>query len=86
MVLASSQMGCRKPLVFFLYPSLHLAEGMGSGAKGVGEKETWWTALRGLYLSPLSLSCRRCIIVGNGGVLANKSLGSRIDDYDIVVR
>nr|KAF6383777.1 ST3 beta-galactoside alpha-2,3-sialyltransferase 3 [Pipistrellus kuhlii] len=32
-----------------------------------------------------SLSCRRCIIVGNGGVLANKSLGSRIDDYDIVV-
>lgn len=37
-------------------------------------------------LSPLSLHCRRCIIVGNGGVLANKSLGSRIDDYDIVVR
>ncbi|XP_051028167.1 CMP-N-acetylneuraminate-beta-1,4-galactoside alpha-2,3-sialyltransferase isoform X2 [Acomys russatus] len=33
-----------------------------------------------------SLQCRRCIIVGNGGVLANKSLGSRIDDYDIVVR
>ncbi|KAM4873453.1 CMP-N-acetylneuraminate-beta-1,4-galactoside alpha-2,3-sialyltransferase isoform 2-T2 [Thomomys bottae] len=33
-----------------------------------------------------SLRCRRCIIVGNGGVLANKSLGSRIDDYDIVVR
>ncbi|XP_077006087.1 CMP-N-acetylneuraminate-beta-1,4-galactoside alpha-2,3-sialyltransferase isoform X5 [Tamandua tetradactyla] len=33
-----------------------------------------------------SLSCRRCIIVGNGGVLTNKSLGSRIDDYDIVVR
>ncbi|XP_034874677.1 CMP-N-acetylneuraminate-beta-1,4-galactoside alpha-2,3-sialyltransferase isoform X6 [Mirounga angustirostris] len=33
-----------------------------------------------------SLNCRRCIIVGNGGVLANKSLGSRIDDYDIVVR
>uniref|UniRef100_A0A7N9D809 Lactosylceramide alpha-2,3-sialyltransferase n=1 Tax=Macaca fascicularis TaxID=9541 RepID=A0A7N9D809_MACFA len=32
------------------------------------------------------LRCRRCIIVGNGGVLANKSLGSRIDDYDIVVR
>ncbi|XP_006502960.1 CMP-N-acetylneuraminate-beta-1,4-galactoside alpha-2,3-sialyltransferase isoform X5 [Mus musculus] len=33
-----------------------------------------------------SLHCRRCIIVGNGGVLANKSLGSRIDDYDIVIR
>uniref|UniRef100_A0A8C8GNZ9 Lactosylceramide alpha-2,3-sialyltransferase n=1 Tax=Oncorhynchus tshawytscha TaxID=74940 RepID=A0A8C8GNZ9_ONCTS len=33
-----------------------------------------------------SLICKRCIIVGNGGILANKSLGSRIDDYDIVVR
>ncbi|KAI1889336.1 hypothetical protein AGOR_G00178200 [Albula goreensis] len=33
-----------------------------------------------------SLACKRCIIVGNGGILANKSLGSRIDDYDVVVR
>ncbi|XP_039179014.1 CMP-N-acetylneuraminate-beta-1,4-galactoside alpha-2,3-sialyltransferase isoform X8 [Crotalus tigris] len=33
-----------------------------------------------------SLSCRRCIIVGNGGILANKSLGLKIDDYDIVIR
>ncbi|KAM4773581.1 CMP-N-acetylneuraminate-beta-1,4-galactoside alpha-2,3-sialyltransferase isoform 7-T9 [Cyanocitta cristata] len=33
-----------------------------------------------------SLSCRRCIIVGNGGVLANKSLGLKIDDYDVVIR
>ncbi|XP_075280789.1 CMP-N-acetylneuraminate-beta-1,4-galactoside alpha-2,3-sialyltransferase isoform X5 [Opisthocomus hoazin] len=33
-----------------------------------------------------SLGCRRCIIVGNGGVLANKSLGLKIDDYDVVVR
>ncbi|XP_066508522.1 ST3 beta-galactoside alpha-2,3-sialyltransferase 3b isoform X2 [Hoplias malabaricus] len=32
------------------------------------------------------LSCKRCIIVGNGGILANKSLGSRIDEYDVVVR
>ncbi|XP_051984248.1 ST3 beta-galactoside alpha-2,3-sialyltransferase 3b isoform X2 [Xyrauchen texanus] len=32
------------------------------------------------------LSCKRCIIVGNGGVLSNKSLGSRIDEYDVVVR
>ncbi|XP_071233233.1 CMP-N-acetylneuraminate-beta-1,4-galactoside alpha-2,3-sialyltransferase-like isoform X4 [Salvelinus alpinus] len=31
-----------------------------------------------------SLICKRCIIVGNGGILANKSMGSRIDDYDIV--
>ncbi|XP_010892203.1 ST3 beta-galactoside alpha-2,3-sialyltransferase 3b isoform X4 [Esox lucius] len=33
-----------------------------------------------------SLSCRRCVIVGNGGILANKSLGPRIDEYDVVVR
>ncbi|XP_036409915.1 CMP-N-acetylneuraminate-beta-1,4-galactoside alpha-2,3-sialyltransferase-like [Megalops cyprinoides] len=33
-----------------------------------------------------SLSCKKCIIVGNGGILANKSLGSRIDEYDVVVR
>ncbi|XP_064194153.1 ST3 beta-galactoside alpha-2,3-sialyltransferase 3b isoform X3 [Anguilla rostrata] len=33
-----------------------------------------------------SLSCKRCIIVGNGGILANKSLGSQIDEYDVVVR
>ncbi|XP_063795427.1 CMP-N-acetylneuraminate-beta-1,4-galactoside alpha-2,3-sialyltransferase isoform X1 [Pseudophryne corroboree] len=33
-----------------------------------------------------SLQCRRCIIVGNGGVLANKSLGSKIDKYEVVVR
>uniref|UniRef100_A0A8C2ACW0 Lactosylceramide alpha-2,3-sialyltransferase n=1 Tax=Cyprinus carpio TaxID=7962 RepID=A0A8C2ACW0_CYPCA len=33
-----------------------------------------------------SLSCKRCIIVGNGGILSNKSLGSRIDEYDVVIR
>ncbi|XP_033506252.1 ST3 beta-galactoside alpha-2,3-sialyltransferase 3b isoform X1 [Epinephelus lanceolatus] len=33
-----------------------------------------------------SLNCKRCIIVGNGGILFNKSLGSRIDEYDVVVR
>ncbi|KAI5628359.1 ST3 beta-galactoside alpha-2,3-sialyltransferase 3b isoform X2, partial [Silurus asotus] len=32
------------------------------------------------------LSCKRCIIVGNGGILFNKSLGSKIDEYDVVVR
>ncbi|XP_065809954.1 ST3 beta-galactoside alpha-2,3-sialyltransferase 3b isoform X1 [Labrus bergylta] len=33
-----------------------------------------------------SLSCKKCIIVGNGGILFNKSLGPRIDEYDVVVR
>ncbi|XP_056132075.1 ST3 beta-galactoside alpha-2,3-sialyltransferase 3a [Lampris incognitus] len=33
-----------------------------------------------------SLSCKKCIIIGNGGILANKSLGQRIDEFDVVVR
>ncbi|XP_051987022.1 LOW QUALITY PROTEIN: ST3 beta-galactoside alpha-2,3-sialyltransferase 3a [Xyrauchen texanus] len=32
------------------------------------------------------MSCKRCIIIGNGGILLSKSLGSRIDGYDVVVR
>uniref|UniRef100_A0AAY4DKN4 CMP-N-acetylneuraminate-beta-1,4-galactoside alpha-2,3-sialyltransferase n=1 Tax=Denticeps clupeoides TaxID=299321 RepID=A0AAY4DKN4_9TELE len=32
------------------------------------------------------LSCKRCIIMGNGGILSNKSLGSIIDKYDVIVR
>ncbi|XP_026112309.1 CMP-N-acetylneuraminate-beta-1,4-galactoside alpha-2,3-sialyltransferase-like isoform X1 [Carassius auratus] len=33
-----------------------------------------------------SISCKKCIIIGNGGILSNKSLGSQIDQYDVVVR
>lgn len=33
-----------------------------------------------------SMSCMRCIIIGNGGILSNKSLGPKIDEYDVVVR
>ncbi|XP_060775658.1 ST3 beta-galactoside alpha-2,3-sialyltransferase 3a isoform X2 [Neoarius graeffei] len=33
-----------------------------------------------------SLSCKRCIIIGNAGILFNKSLGSKIDEYDVVIR
>ncbi|CAG6017218.1 unnamed protein product [Menidia menidia] len=31
-------------------------------------------------------SCRRCVVVGNGGVLYGSHLGSHIDQYDIIVR
>ncbi|KAF5894496.1 CMP-N-acetylneuraminate-beta-1,4-galactoside alpha-2,3-sialyltransferase-like isoform X1, partial [Clarias magur] len=46
------------------------------------------TATKTFGLSPEldRLECKKCIIVGNGGILANKSLGPRIDEYDIVVR
>uniref|UniRef100_A0A8C9F7Z9 ST3 beta-galactoside alpha-2,3-sialyltransferase 3 n=1 Tax=Pavo cristatus TaxID=9049 RepID=A0A8C9F7Z9_PAVCR len=64
------------PLVFFRFLSSHENSDNLSCYKS--------------HLFPLcflhSLSCRRCIIVGNGGVLANKSLGLKIDDYDVVVR
>ncbi|KAI3368671.1 hypothetical protein L3Q82_025399, partial [Scortum barcoo] len=33
-----------------------------------------------------SLSCKTCIIIGNGGILTNKSLGQKIDEFDVVVR
>ncbi|KAK2816002.1 hypothetical protein Q5P01_026469 [Channa striata] len=32
------------------------------------------------------MSCKTCIIVGNGAILANKSLGKKIDEFDVVVR
>ncbi|KAK2824283.1 hypothetical protein Q5P01_021458 [Channa striata] len=31
-------------------------------------------------------SCRRCIVVGSGGVLHGSHLGSHIDQYDIIIR
>ncbi|XP_074501909.1 ST3 beta-galactoside alpha-2,3-sialyltransferase 7 [Sebastes fasciatus] len=30
--------------------------------------------------------CRRCVVVGNGGVLHGSHLGSHIDQYDIIIR
>ncbi|XP_053165553.1 type 2 lactosamine alpha-2,3-sialyltransferase isoform X4 [Hemicordylus capensis] len=33
-----------------------------------------------------SSSCKKCVVVGNGGVLRNKSLGETIDSYDVVIR
>ncbi|KAM6448007.1 type 2 lactosamine alpha-2,3-sialyltransferase isoform 2-T2 [Liasis olivaceus] len=30
--------------------------------------------------------CKKCIVVGNGGILRNKSLGQKIDSYDVVIR
>ncbi|XP_026179097.1 ST3 beta-galactoside alpha-2,3-sialyltransferase 3a isoform X2 [Mastacembelus armatus] len=44
------------------------------------------TKIYGLGEELDSMSCKTCIIVGNGGILANKSLGQRIDEFDVVVR
>lgn len=44
------------------------------------------TKMYGLGEELDSKSCKTCIIVGNGGILANKSLGQKIDEFDVVVR
>lgn len=31
-------------------------------------------------------SCRRCVVVGSGGVLHGSHLGAHIDQYDIIIR
>ncbi|XP_070606107.1 type 2 lactosamine alpha-2,3-sialyltransferase isoform X9 [Erythrolamprus reginae] len=30
--------------------------------------------------------CKKCIVVGNGGILRNKKLGQKIDSYDVIIR
>ncbi|XP_007493656.1 type 2 lactosamine alpha-2,3-sialyltransferase isoform X2 [Monodelphis domestica] len=30
--------------------------------------------------------CKKCIVVGNGAVLKNKTLGEKIDSYDVIIR
>ncbi|XP_074855868.1 type 2 lactosamine alpha-2,3-sialyltransferase isoform X2 [Carettochelys insculpta] len=40
----------------------------------------------GLFNEDDGLSCRKCVVVGNGGVLQNKTLGQKIDSYDVVIR
>lgn len=33
-----------------------------------------------------NISCKRCVVVGNGGVLRNSTLGKKIDSYDVIIR
>ncbi|XP_031469018.1 type 2 lactosamine alpha-2,3-sialyltransferase isoform X2 [Phasianus colchicus] len=40
----------------------------------------------GLSNEDSSVACRRCVVVGNGGVLRNKTLGGKIDSYDVIIR
>uniref|UniRef100_A0ACB8FH06 Uncharacterized protein n=1 Tax=Sphaerodactylus townsendi TaxID=933632 RepID=A0ACB8FH06_9SAUR len=35
---------------------------------------------------PDSSLCKKCVVVGNGGVLRNKRLGETIDSYDVIIR
>ncbi|XP_074070410.1 type 2 lactosamine alpha-2,3-sialyltransferase isoform X2 [Macrotis lagotis] len=30
--------------------------------------------------------CKKCVVVGNGAVLKNKTLGEKIDSYDVIIR
>ncbi|XP_061222582.1 type 2 lactosamine alpha-2,3-sialyltransferase isoform X4 [Neopsephotus bourkii] len=40
----------------------------------------------GLFNEDDSIACHRCVVVGNGGVLRNKTLGEKIDSYDVIIR
>ncbi|XP_014108922.1 PREDICTED: type 2 lactosamine alpha-2,3-sialyltransferase isoform X3 [Pseudopodoces humilis] len=42
--------------------------------------------LKPAFESLLGIACRRCVVVGNGGVLRNKTLGEKIDSYDVIIR
>ncbi|CAJ0938980.1 unnamed protein product [Ranitomeya imitator] len=33
-----------------------------------------------------NISCKKCVVVGNGGVLRNSTLGKKIDGYDVIIR
>lgn len=33
-----------------------------------------------------NVPCKKCIVIGNGGILKNKSLGEKIDSYDVIIR
>uniref|UniRef100_A0A2K5WZE3 Type 2 lactosamine alpha-2,3-sialyltransferase n=1 Tax=Macaca fascicularis TaxID=9541 RepID=A0A2K5WZE3_MACFA len=33
-----------------------------------------------------NIPCKKCVVVGNGGVLKNKTLGEKIDSYDVIIR
>ena len=35
---------------------------------------------------PREGGCRRCVVVGSGGVLHGSHLGSLIDQYDVIIR
>ncbi|XP_070798849.1 type 2 lactosamine alpha-2,3-sialyltransferase isoform X1 [Pituophis catenifer annectens] len=39
-----------------------------------------------LFPEDNSPPCKKCIVVGNGGILRNKKLGQKIDSYDVVIR
>ncbi|CAB1317750.1 unnamed protein product, partial [Coregonus sp. 'balchen'] len=72
-----------------VYKYGNLSEGVHEASSHVSRPELQASGqsqqlLTSIWIQNTSLSCKRCIIVGNGGILANKSLGSRIDDYDIV--
>lgn len=83
-----------KPAPMFLDPNYKRFSRIGDYAPPFGVKsqekiiDILLTATKtyGLGEHLDSKSCVTCVVVGNGGILSNKSLGQRIDEADVVVR
>lgn len=57
----------------------------GTGSWNHSKSKMWFFSLTLVCLLH-SVPCKRCVVVGNGGVLKNKTLGEKIDSYDVIIR
>ncbi len=73
-------------VVFYMYMCIYIYIYICMYVYVYGGMQFWINTTCLLICSLCSLRCKRCIIVGNGGILSNKSLGSHIDEYDVVIR
>ncbi|XP_023678378.2 ST3 beta-galactoside alpha-2,3-sialyltransferase 7 isoform X1 [Paramormyrops kingsleyae] len=56
------------------------------GSEEVAARTLWTLPDNGLPALLGSKACKRCVVVGSGGVLYGSQLGAHIDQYDIVIR
>uniref|UniRef100_A0A673H7L5 Lactosylceramide alpha-2,3-sialyltransferase n=1 Tax=Sinocyclocheilus rhinocerous TaxID=307959 RepID=A0A673H7L5_9TELE len=78
-----------KPAPMFLDPNFKRLSNITSYTPPFGVRtqgiSSFLSCFESAFISRL-FPCKKCIIIGNGGILFNKSLGSQIDQYDVVIR